>query len=1073
MTSYSQDEVWFLNQLGPTAPVFNLSRVFRVTGALQLDAVRNAWRRLLRRHEILSTTVVEAGGQPQVGRPDAEAGQITFVDLGHLSRSDALPQAERLCSDWTARAIPLAQGPLARLSIVRVHPFEHRLVVSLHQAVADEPSMSIVLDELSVTYAHSVDPTQAGRILPEPARQFAEFAREQRTLERSPAYHRMLAWWTAMLTPPPPVLELPVDRARSPAAFGPLGSTRFEWGGQLASRLAEFCQAEGTTPSVVLLAAFQAVLARHSGQDQVCVGLPVSTRPSTGFEQVVGPFVNVLPVVANLSGQPSFRQLLRHLGQVHRDAGFRKEIPFNHLVRSLNLGRDPRRMPLCDVWFRFGEPARSSLRLARAVVQPLADPARPVRADLFLTVSHAEPMVAGRLDFRSDLFEPATVELLLDQLHTLLIAGLDDPGRPVHRLPLAQPHRLRAEAAAADRVGGASAARLPVHDLISDRARQLPEAEAVTGAEAALSYRELERRAALVARLLGSLGPVPGRPVAVRMSPGPDQVAASVGILRAGGYLLWFGTQNAGERGRAVLAEQRPMCLLIDRDPERDDLARWYRDECDGTVIDLSRAVMADDVGPGAVADPDDARRLDVTGADPLARIAYVAYTSGSTGKPKGIAQSQAAFAQFVSWMADAFDLGPGSRVAQWAAPEHDPSLCEVFATLVSGATLCPVPDRLRAHPEKLVDWLAEQRITFLQTVPSFARELLKVIAGAGQPDRLRALDRLVLMGEAVPADLVNGLRAALPWARLANVYGPTETIAATWHDIAAPMAATVPIGASIPGRQVLLLDQDDELCPTGITGQIVIHSPYVADGYLGVASPAFLPPSTLEISRPGSRWYRTGDLGRRRPDGLLEFRGRMDFQVKLYGNRIELAEVEATLAELESVVECAVVALHDPDGLVSRLVAYVVPHTPGELEPGRLTEQWRAHLRRRFGASMVLVSFLTLEQRLPRNVGGKVDRRRLPDPRLALATTQWAPGTEVERGMVEIWQDLLGGVPLEPETNFFAAGGHSLMLAQLRDRIRSRFGVEVALWDAYVNPSLRGICHLVDSAGPRRFSTP
>jgi acyl-coenzyme A synthetase/AMP-(fatty) acid ligase len=334
------------------------------------------------------------------------------------------------------------------------------------------------------------------------------------------------------------------------------------------------------------------------------------------------------------------------------------------------------------------------------------------------------------------------------------------------------------------------------------------------------------------------------------------------------------------------------------------------------------------------------------------------------------------------------------------------------------------------------VAWLGEEEITFLQTVPSFAREVLKVVLSTGA--RLPALERLVLMGEALPGELANGLAKALPHVRLSNIYGPTETIAATWAEIDPPVAGTVPIGRPIPGREVILLDDADGPCPTGIPGEIVIRSPYVAAGY-GDAEGR----------------YRTGDLGRRRPDGQLEFRGRRDLQVKLYGARIELAEVEAVLAEHESVRECAVVAVSDQDGLVVRLHAYVVP--AGEARP----QAWRAQLRKRLG--LIAVDFQPMTQRLPRNAGGKVDRRRLPEPFLSRGHE---PETHLERRLAAIWAELLGHRPVTTDEDFFAAGGHSLLVPQIVQLIRDRFGVDVTVRDCYAHSTLAGMSALIVSNG-------
>jgi amino acid adenylation domain-containing protein len=1015
--------------------------------------------------------LAEAGGRPVPTATALPAESFAVIDLSHLAAPARASHADRLCAGLAADLVELAAGPLARLTVLRLAPQVHRAVLVLHRVVADDASVPLLVGELSAYYAAAV---RGAHPVPGPVAQYPDYARWQREQETTPAYRRLLDWWTATLTPLPPPPALPTDRDRSavPATHG--GVLRFDWGETTAARLAALCASEGAAPLAVVLAAFQALLCRYGDQDRVAVAVPVAVRPPA-YASTIGPFENLLVLCGDLTGSPTFRELVGRVTRVVRAALDHRTLPFDRVVRALNPDRDPGRVPLCDIMLAVREEPEAAPRLAGAEVSR-HDLDTGAVADLALTVDRVWPSVAGNLAYRFDLLERASAEVVLDQLRTLLTAALATPDAVVADLPLDSAERARAIAEAGDRLAAGAVVTEPVHELVRRHAVPAPAGvPAVAGAGGTVSYGELERAAAQVAGRLCTLG-VGGSAVAVRMSPGPRQLAASLGALRAGAHLVWFGTGDAGERGRAVLGELRPACLLREGDPDAggDELARWYRDELGGTVLDIGAIGDTSDTSAiGAIS------AISARGEAALDRVAYVAYTSGSTGKPKGIAQTHGAFAQFVTWMAAALGIGPGSRVAQWVAPEHDPSLCEVFATLVAGGTLCPVPDRIRVHPDKLAAWLAEQRITFLQTVPSFARELLKAITSRGLAGSLGCLERLVLMGEALPAELVNGLRAALPGVALTNMYGPTETIAATWCDITAAVHATVPIGRAIPGRQVLVLDGADRPCPVGVTGEIVIRSPYVARGYLGDENggEAFRPVRGLGQA---VRTYRTGDLARWRGDGQLECHGRRDLQVKLLGNRVELAEVEAALAEHESVAECAVVPLRDRDGLVVQLVAYIVPRrTPSAPQAAPPAAAWRAHLRRRFGASMVLVSFQTLDGNLPRNVAGKVDRRRLPVPRAAgtgtgTGTTRMpqVPGTWVERGVAEIWSQLLGGPTgdggLGADESFFAVGGHSLLVPQLVDRIRQRFGVEIPVRECFVHSTVAGMSALIASAGVR-----
>ncbi|MEU8266653.1 AMP-binding protein [Sphaerisporangium sp. NPDC049002] len=1070
MTSRAQDRAWFLDRLVPGSPAHNLSRAYLVTGELDLSALSAAWREVTRRHEILRTTLAEAGGRPAQEIAAVGGAAVSFTDLGTLA-----PPAERWCAEQAATPFDLARGPLARLAVARQARLErrqapsehsqslpehpqapserrrgepvHAVVLVCHQAVADERSMAILVDEISACYAALVAGRPAGDALPDPRRQYADHAVRERDRLSTPEFRRLLDGWAETLSPPPAPPALPVDRARPPGPSSHGGVVRFEWDGELGGALAELCRAEGTTPMVALLAAFQCLLGRYGREERPVVAVPAQARPGPEFGDVVGPFDNLLIMRADLSGRPAFRELLGRTARVAREAFEHRELPFDELVRALNVDRDPYRIPMGDVMFVFEESPEPGLRLPGAAARRLRDGGGSARTDLTLTIERAGPSVTGSLEYRDSLFDAESARHVAEQLHTLLTAALRDPGLPVDALPLEGADRIQAAVAEADLIEAAAPVDRPVHELVHLRARTDPDALAVVWDGTGLSYRELEERAAAVTGALAALGGVEGQPVAVRMAQGPRQVATLLGVLDAGAHLVCLGTGDAGERGKAVLDDIRPAVLVLDEEPAGDELARWYRDELDGRILDLAL------LGTGR---PANAGPVPPSGG--MTGRAYVAYTSGSTGRPKGIAQSHGSFAQFVTWFAGEFGLRPGSRMAQWAAPAYDASLVEIFSALVAGATLYPVPERTRANPEKMAGWLADERITVFQTVPSFARQLLGVIAADGPARGLPALGHLLLAGEPLAGELANGLRAALPALRLVNLYGPTESILATFHEVTGPVYGVVPIGGPIPGRQILVLDEHDRPCPAGVAGQIVIRGPHITPGYVGAASgerSPFLPLSGFE---DGRRSYRTGDLGRRRWDGSLEFGGRKDFQVKFNGARMELTDIEAALAAHESVAECAVVAVSDADGLVRRLVGYVVPRTPDAA-----ADLWRAALRRRFGKAMPPVSFRTLD-RLPRNIGGKVDRAALPRPASSLARTSAPARTPVESDLAAIWSELLGTGRAEADVTFFAAGGHSLLVPVLLDRIHGRFGVAVSLAQFFADPTPAGLSAFLES---------
>ncbi|MEU4254233.1 AMP-binding protein, partial [Amycolatopsis sp. NPDC026612] len=855
-------------------------------------------------------------------------------------------------------------------------------------------------------------------------------------------HQQLRDWWCAALTPPPARPALPTDHLRPPNVTGPADTLPFDW----TSLLAVPATAELGEPHVVLLAAFQALLHHYDPADRIAVALPVSTRPEE-FAGSVGPFENVVVVAADLTGEPTFRELVGRVRAALADALDHRALPFAELVAALPVDRVPHRVPFCDTVFVVREPA-PPLRLAgtRAVRHP--DRGGRSRADLTLAVDAGGG--TGALGYRTDVFEASSAELLLEQLRTLLTVAVTAPDTPVPALPLADGDRLRATVRDADRVEDGGAPDDTANALVRRVAGRTPDAPALSAGGTHVSYAELRAGAA---RITAALGAVAGAPVVVRMASGPRQVTAVLGVLDAGAHLVCLGADEMGERGRAVLADLRPARLVLDGPAEGDPLAQWYAGELSGVVIDIS------DITDTAALTGDGAEPVPVTPAD----RAYVAYTSGSTGRPKGIPQSHATLAQFATWFSGEFRIGPGARLAQWAAPGYDAALCETFAALVAGATLCPVPDRIRAHPEKLVGWLAAERITHFQTVPSYAREVLRVVtSGGGVP---ADLGHLLLAGEALPGELAAGLRAALPSVRLVNLYGPTELILATWHEVTADGHGTVPVGRSIPGRQVLVVDEADRPRPAGVPGEIVVRSPYVTAGYLGAAAgerAAFRPLADDAGLGLSGACYRTGDRGRLRLDGTLEFLGRKDFQVKFKGIRLELGDLEATLSAHESVAECAVVAVPGANGLVSRLVAYVVPVRDPDGGAAGAAADWRGALRARFGKAMPPVMFRTLLG-LPRNLGGKVDRRRLPDPGLPRTETATEPQSWAARDMALIWSEV-GVDPAGADDGFFAAGGHSALVPRVLHLLRERTGVTVSVPEFFADPTPAGLAARVES---------
>ncbi|GFH39266.1 AMP-binding protein [Streptomyces pacificus] len=925
-------------------------RAYAVTGGLDLPALRAAW------HGVATRDRIGDGGDDGAGPGGA---QRRITELGDVTDPGPWQAAERLCADPSCLFFPAGHGPAARLTVARAADGGHLVLLAANRAfTADGRRLASLVDGLGAAYAAAVG-------------------------------------------------------ARAGAGGDPALAS-FDWGTGQARAVGALAASEGAAPADVLLAAYCCLIGRHRDTRR-----PVVAVRGTGGGRTA--------VRADLSRAGLSRTPVERGDGLSR-AGLSGGPSFRELVRQVSVAaREPAPDAPVDAAFAVEGPVEPVLRLPGARVRRLRSCGALPDTDLTLTVDDGAPRLTGSLEYRTAPFDSAAAPGLLGQFRTLLDAALGDPGAPVAGLPLETPQQLRSAVCEADLTGtkptpqpgarGSGAPQPgapepgpgpdggpPVHERVRAVALASPAAPALdTGhGRDTVSYAELTARAAGITHALRALGIGEGAPVALRLPNGPGQAAALLGVLGAGAHAVGLAARDSGERAKAVLAGLRPHCLVVAGEQANAPLPTWYRVELGGRVLDLdalprpglgaspgSAAPLPKDfpTGPvsparalpgagGASAPP--APGLSGSAAD---RWAYIAYTSGSTGVPKGIPQTHRTLAQFVDWFTGAFGVGPGSRVAQWAQPGYDASLVELFAALTTGAALCPVPDRLRAHPEKLAGWLESERITHFQTVPSFARELLAALDTTGA--RLSSLSHLLLAGEALHGELADALRAALPGARLVNLYGATETVLATWHEVdGAAGDGFVPVGRPIPGRQVVVLDEHDRPCPTGVTGRLVVCGPYVTPGYVGAERPdeAFRPVAGPAGSGlVGRACYRGGDLGRRRWDGLLEFRGREDSRVKIRGTRLELTDIEAALGSDPSVAACAVVARTAADGLVERLVAYVVPSGGGDGDPAGASGAWRAALRGWFGGALPPVSFVTLA-RLPHNNGGKVDRRALAD---------------------------------------------------------------------------------------------
>jgi amino acid adenylation domain-containing protein len=961
---------------------------------------------------------------------------------------DPAAEAARRAAEDARTPFDLARGPVLRARLLRLGPEEHALLLTLHHIAGDGWSMDLLLGEMAALYrgfASGLPPLAAG--LPELPLQYPDFARWQRRLAAAGRFERELAYWRTALAGLPPVLELPLDRPRPARQSFRGGEVVSLLPAALFAAVEERGRREGASPFMVLLAAFEALLARWSGQGDFAVGAPVAGRDRLETERLIGFFVNTLVLRARAAPERAFRDLLAEARRAVLEAHTHADLPFERLVTELAPVRDASHQPLFQVMLAMEETLRVPLPdLPRLVLTRLEVPEVAAKFDLTVAVTpRPDGSLRAAWSFASDLFDGATVARLATHFESLLAAAAADPGLALARLPLlsaAERHQLRAE-------WNDSAADWPLarclHHLIEEQVGATPDAVALEMDGVRLSYRALDERANRLARRLRGLGVEPEERVAVLLRRGFDTVASVLAIFKAGGVYVPLSALHPRARLAAILGESEPVAVLTESalaglvPPHGGHTLRL--DEEAAALAALSGAPVPCKATPE--------------------NLAYLIYTSGSTGEPKGVMIEHRHFVHFLYTTQDDIALGPGDVMPSWTTPTFDPSLLEWFAPLFAGARVLLIPEEKVLDMPALVDELRDA--TWLDGIPSIYRQIAAHLeereGGAGW----RHVRGITAGGESVPTDLLEALHRTFPVAELRNSYGPTETtILCTRFDASRhpPLRGDV-IGRPMGNVVLRLLDPAGNPVPIGVKGEIYIGGAGVGRGYF--RREAWTAERFVEVD--GGRFFRTGDLARYLADGNLEFLGRIDHQVKIRGFRIELGEVEEALAGAPGVREVAVLAREHAGE--KRLVAYVVPEPGAGPEAGSL----RRRVAEQCPEYMVPAAFVFLPA-MPRDANGKLDRRALPEPqgRPDLAAEYAAPRTELERTVAAVWAEVLGVERVGLDDNFFELGGNSLLIVRLRARLAAATGKELPVVELFRSPTVRALAErLEEETSPER----
>jgi amino acid adenylation domain-containing protein len=1036
--SFAQERFWFIDQIGGGA-AYNISWPLRLRGALDVVALERALNEIVRRHEVLRSHLAVEDGRPvQVIEPSRPIS-LEFLDLSE--RAEREHEAQRLIHETTQNRFSLEEGPLIRASLLRLEPEEHILQIVVHHAVADGGSKVVFFRELGALYAAYRDNRPAA--LPEPPIQYADFAQWQRSTLDGELLERELAHWSSELEGIPAGLELPFDRPRPEVASLRGGWLRTKLSPETLERLNVLARGEGATLFMLLLAAFEVLLHRYSGQEDLLLGTPVDTRGQAELEQLIGPFVNTLVLRGDLSGQPSFRELLGRVKLRTLDAIEHQALPFERLVEALAPERELGRHPLFQALIALNPP-ESETQLEGLEVEELDTEKTASRVDLTLLLQQRERELDVVWEYSSDLFDPGTVAQMADRFLCLLDAILSHPEQPIDELSLLRDdEHQQPEALEEDE---RTFPVFCVHERFEEQTRRTPAAVAVRYEHESLTYGELNEQANRLAHHLRTLGVKPDALVALCLERSLELVVAVLAVLKAGGAYVPLDPEYPAERLAFVLGDCGASVLVT-----QDRLLDHFAEPAPAVVcLDRDHSLLAQE----SAANPPPAARPE--------NLAYVIYTSGSTGQPKGVLVEHRNVARLFTATDAWFAPGPQDTWTLLHSYAFDFSVWEIWGALLHGGTLVVVPPWTTRSPDALAQLLVEEGATVLNVTPSLFMTAMDELLAV--KDRL-SLRLVIFGGEALHTRLLAPWYERVPEDRpqLVNMYGITETsVHVTYRPLTAADARRdgSPIGRPIPDLDLYVLDAKLKPVPPGVAGELFVGGAGVARGYLN--RPELNEQRFIASPFGVGRLYRTGDRARTSTDGELLFEGRLDDQVKIRGFRIELGEVQAALAGDAAVAECAVLADSEGPG-DTRLTAYVVP-AGHATDPASLRADLRARLRDKLPEYMV-PSSLTLLDALPLTTNGKLDRRALPAPTEDRAAREpTPPRTELERELAEVWRELLGAEIVGVEDDFFEMGGHSLLAAQLAARVRARVGSDCSVRDVFEEPTVAGLARRLDA---------
>ncbi|MEH1940520.1 MAG: amino acid adenylation domain-containing protein [Nostoc sp.] len=1025
--SFAQEGLWFTNQLVVGTPVYNIPIVINLTGQINVAFLEQSLNEIVRRHDTLRTNFIISEGKAVQAIEPAAPISLSIKDLREFPESERIKQVEHLSTLIAQQPFDLSCEPLWCAKLLRVAEQEYKLLLTLHHIVADGWSIGVLIEELAALYEafSSMRPSP----LPDLPIQYTDFSYWQQQWLRSDRIQPLLEYWKQQLSGELPILNLPIDRPRSPVQTFKGDQAKLVLPPTLTVALKKLSRQEGVTLFMTLLAAFKSLLYRYTGQTDILVGSPTASRNRAEIEPLIGFFVNVLVLRSNLDGELSFRKFLSQVKSTALDAYVHQDLPFEKLVEELQPKRDLSYNPLFQVMFALQNVPLPTPKLSDISITAQEGHSGTAKFDLTLFMEDREQGLVATVEYNTDLFNPDTITRMLGHFQTMLEGIVINPNNAIGDLPLLTASEKQQLIYEWNDTKTDYPADLCIHQLFEAQVERTPNAVAVVFENKQLTYHELNNQANQLAHYLKHLGIKPEMLVGICVERSPETIVGILAILKAGGAYLPLDRGYPEERLAFMLKDAQASVLLT-----KQDLAAKL--PTDGT-----RVVCLDTDWEQIAQENSQNCQSQINSAN----LAYVIYTSGSTGKPKGVAIEHRSATALMDWAKKSFPIEVFAGVLASTSICFDLSVFEIFVPLICGGKVILVENALH-----LPTLSVAKDVTLINTVPSVITELLRI---DGIPDSVRTVN---LAGEPLQNKLVQQLYQQQHIQQVFNLYGPSEdTTYSTFALLQKGDSNVPPIGRPINNTEIYLLDRYLQPVPIGVPGELHIGGAGLARGYLNrteLTAEKFI--SNPYGNQQGAKLYKTGDLARYSTDGNIEFLGRIDHQVKIRGYRIELSEIEEVLRQHPEVQE-TVVAIREDVLEVRRLVAYFVAK-----ETAVLINDLRNLLKRQLPDYMIPSTFVQM-QALPLTTNGKIDRRALPVPdanRPDLTEGYQAPRSQLERAIATIWQEVLHLEKVGVNDNFFDLGGHSLSIVQVKNKLQENLNRSLSIVEIFQNPTIKSL---------------